>query len=147
MSFYSGNHVPESVEYGVTSFVFRARRPFHPQRLHELVHSEQFTRTVVRSKGFSWLANHHMHTFIWGQAGKQFTINPADEWYCERMSNLCWEHIYVFLCMSECRPVFVHELMFVYLRRCSLHSLILHDSLYRRTQRMKRAGPRMIQSS
>ncbi|MFX6335043.1 GTP-binding protein, partial [Acinetobacter baumannii] len=49
-----GEHVPETEQYGITSFAWRARRPMHPQRFHDLVNSEW--PGVVRSKGFFWLA-------------------------------------------------------------------------------------------
>ena len=48
-----GTHTPETEEYGISNFVYRARRPFHPQRFFDLVESEW--QGVVRSKGFFWL--------------------------------------------------------------------------------------------
>ena len=45
-----GTHVPESIEFGISSFVFRARRPFHPQRLHSLVYASDTMSSVLRSK-------------------------------------------------------------------------------------------------
>jgi G3E family GTPase len=41
-------HVPETIEYGISSFVYRARRPFHPKRLYDLVEKMVF---IIESPG------------------------------------------------------------------------------------------------
>jgi G3E family GTPase len=75
-----GEHTPETEEYGITSFVYRARRPFHPQRLWDLLQSPA-VRSLIRSKGFVWLATRHDVAGVWSQAGKVMSLNPAGYWY------------------------------------------------------------------
>ena len=74
-----GTHLPESDEYGIASFVYRARRPFHPQRFFDLVESEW--PGVVRSKGFFWLASHPTLAGSWSQAGAIARHGPAGQWW------------------------------------------------------------------
>lgn len=62
-----GEHTPETEEYGITSFVFRARRPFHPARFWEIMENE--LTNVIRSKGHFWLASRPEYAGTWSQAG------------------------------------------------------------------------------
>jgi len=74
-----GEHTPETEEYGVSSFVYRARRPFHPQRFYDLVQSEW--PGVIRSKGFFWLAVEPTLAYSWSQAGAMARHGLAGYWW------------------------------------------------------------------
>jgi G3E family GTPase len=73
-----GQHVPETEEYGIGSFVFTHARPFHPGRLWEAVNA-QWTG-VLRSKGFFWLATRPRQAGVWSQAGALLRIEHAGRW-------------------------------------------------------------------
>ena len=62
-----GEHVPETEQYGITSFVYRARRPFHPAHFWDLIQKEW--PGVLRSKGSFWLATRMDFAGAWSQAG------------------------------------------------------------------------------
>lgn len=74
-----GEHIPETVEYGLSSFVYRARRPFHPQRFWDLIHSEW--AGVIRSKGYFWLASRMTFAGEWSQAGGACRYGAAGLWW------------------------------------------------------------------
>ena len=64
-----GEHVPETEEYGIGSFTYEARRPFHPQKFHQLLHSTDKYGKLIRSKGYFWLASRPEYAGQWSQAG------------------------------------------------------------------------------
>ncbi len=76
-----GEHTPETEEYGISSFVFRARKPFHPMRLWNLIHDEEVWKNVLRSKGFFWLATRMKTVGEWAQAGGSLNLSPAGSWW------------------------------------------------------------------
>ncbi|KGC82615.1 hypothetical protein DM75_5226 [Burkholderia mallei] len=69
----------EADEYGIGHFVYRARRPFHPQRLWALLHEEW--KGVLRSKGFFWLATRNDIAGSLSQAGGVCRHGPAGHWW------------------------------------------------------------------
>jgi G3E family GTPase len=71
-------HTPEAEEYGISSFVYRKRRPFHPERW--LSWLEDWPVEVVRAKGFFWLASRNNITGLISQAGPSIMIQGAGEW-------------------------------------------------------------------
>jgi G3E family GTPase len=71
-------HTPETEEYGISSFVYKRRRPFHPERL--LAWLEDWPVDVVRAKGFFWLASRNDMTGLLSQAGPSIMIQGAGEW-------------------------------------------------------------------
>lgn len=75
----SGEYLPESEEFGVTSFVWRARRPVHPARFKALIEGD--LRGVVRAKGFFWLATRHSWVGEWQLAGRMGRHQGAGFWW------------------------------------------------------------------
>ena len=64
-----GEHVPETEEYGIGSFSYEARRPFHPEKFHQFLHSTEKFGKLLRSKGYFWLATRPQLAGQWSQAG------------------------------------------------------------------------------
>jgi len=64
-----GEHVPETEEYGIGSFSYEARRPFHPERFYNFLHNTKAYGKLIRSKGYFWLASRPEFAGQWSQAG------------------------------------------------------------------------------
>ena len=64
-----GDHIPETEEYGIGSFTYQARRPFHPEKFHDFLHTTERFGKLIRSKGYFWLASRPQFAGQWSQAG------------------------------------------------------------------------------
>lgn len=64
-----GEHVPETEEYGIGSFSYIARLPFHPEKFYQFLHNTQAYGKLIRSKGYFWLASRPTFAGQWSQAG------------------------------------------------------------------------------
>ncbi|WP_411551693.1 GTP-binding protein [Paenibacillus lautus] len=71
-------HVPETDEYGISSFVYRRRRPFHPERLAAFM--SDWPEEVVRAKGIAWLAVREDVAASVSQAGPSIQFGSAGYW-------------------------------------------------------------------
>jgi len=71
-------HIPETEEYGIASFVYRRKKPFHPSRL--MTWLESWPVEVVRAKGFLWLASRNDTAGLLSQAGPSLMIQGAGKW-------------------------------------------------------------------
>ncbi len=76
-----GEHVPETEEYGIASFCYRARRPFHPQRFWNFLHQHWSNGRLVRSKGYFWLASRPALAGTLSQAGGILHHGVAGHWW------------------------------------------------------------------
>ncbi len=75
----NGVHTPETEEYGISSFVFHARRPFHPERFWDFIHTEW--QGLLRSKGYFWIASRNDIIGLWSQAGGSAEYRPVGYWW------------------------------------------------------------------
>lgn len=75
------SHTPETEQYGISSFVFRDKRPFHPERLWAYLNHE-YPSGVIRAKGLFWLASRPDEAINFSQAGGSSRVEKAGVWWC-----------------------------------------------------------------
>ena len=73
-------HTPETEEYGISSFVYKTKRPFDAVRFWDYV-QQKFPTTIIRSKGLFWLSSRPGQAMVWSQAGGSLRADSAGVWW------------------------------------------------------------------
>ncbi|NOD92523.1 GTP-binding protein [Ruegeria sp. HKCCD4884] len=73
------DHVPETEEYGVTSYVYRARQPFFPEKILEILNGD--LPGVIRAKGHFWIATRPDWVAEFSLAGALSSVQPLGTWW------------------------------------------------------------------
>lgn len=81
-----GVHTPETEEYGISSFVFRNQKPFHPERLWNFLNNE-YPSSIIRAKGLFWLASRPNDAINFSQAGGSSRLETAGVWWVSMSFN------------------------------------------------------------
>ncbi|AMS27669.1 hypothetical protein AEM51_12225 [Bacteroidetes bacterium UKL13-3] len=81
-----GTHTPETEEYGISSFVFRSQKPFHPERFWKYI-NEEYPSSIIRAKGLFWLASRPNDAINFSQAGGSSRLEKAGVWWASMTFN------------------------------------------------------------
>jgi len=73
-------HTPETEEYGISSFVYRSKKPFNPSKFWQYIQNK-FPTTIIRSKGLFWIASRPDQALTWSQAGGSLKADSAGVWW------------------------------------------------------------------
>ena len=77
-------HTPETEEYGISSFVFRSKKPFDPVRFWDYLQNKIPT-SIIRSKGLFWLSSRPDQALVWSQAGGSLKAEGAGVWWASML--------------------------------------------------------------
>lgn len=77
-------HTPETEEYGISSFVFRSKKPFDPVRFWNYLQNK-FPTSIIRSKGLFWLSSRPDQALVWSQAGGSLKAEGAGVWWASML--------------------------------------------------------------
>ena len=77
-------HTPETEEYGISSFVFRSKKPFDPVRFWDYL-KNKFPTSIIRSKGLFWLSSRPDQALVWSQAGGSLKAEGAGVWWASML--------------------------------------------------------------
>ena len=77
-------HTPETEEYGISSFVFRSKKPFDPVRFWDYLQNK-FPTSIIRSKGLFWLSSRPDQALLWSQAGGSLKAEGAGVWWASML--------------------------------------------------------------
>lgn len=73
------DHIPETEEYGVSSYVYRARRPFEPEKIMNVLNGD--LSGVIRAKGHFWIATRPDWVAEYSLAGALSSVKPLGTWW------------------------------------------------------------------
>ena len=79
-----GEHTPETEEYGISSFVFRSKKPFDSVRFWDYLQNK-FPASIIRSKGLFWLSSRPDQALVWSQAGGSLKAEGAGVWWASML--------------------------------------------------------------
>jgi len=88
----NNEHTPETEEYGISSFVFRDKRPFHHERFWAYL-NEHFPANILRSKGLFWISSRPQQALNWGQAGGSLRADNAGVWWASMQFSDRMRHV------------------------------------------------------